>query len=289
MKSRTTQAAAVMYSSTTQQQQYEESGGDVGGLPAPGEGQAENNHQHNNGISVNGLYEADFAIESNEVDVVDDGADDEDRAFKEIDDLYEYVRSGILPEYLKAQVSVSTAPAPVPAIAQPAHNNNTDTITTAMMSSRSKLTANNPANRMTSSAHQDIGQEHHYQQHHNHHHHPIHHHQPAYHASTQNISSHHHYQQQQQQQQQQHHPLHSQHIGSSVTAVTPTVCTGSGTGGVGNGGDETRDHSELFDVSTATNTRKTFKMSSQKNGENVSGNSSYRIKKGKGKIEQNCF
>lgn len=48
--------------------------------------------------------------------------EDEDRAFKEIDDLYEYVRSGILPEYLKVD------PNPPPskgALAK--HNNDVET------------------------------------------------------------------------------------------------------------------------------------------------------------------
>lgn len=41
------------------------------------------------------------------VDIPSD-EDDEDRAFKEIDDLYEYVRSGILPDYLKTTITNET-------------------------------------------------------------------------------------------------------------------------------------------------------------------------------------
>lgn len=179
----------------------------------------------------------------------DDEYDDEDRAFKEIDDLYEYVRSGILPEYLK-----------------PATYN--ETLATASINSRSKIVSQTDVTPSTmpnnSQDHSSPPNQSHLpssSQEHNHHHHIR--------NTFHNVNAH-------------HNSLQNQNLVSSVTAVTTTV-SGGGNGcvGGGGGGDETRDHSELFDVSTTTNTKKTYKMS-QKNSENVSGSSSFRLHKVKG-------
>lgn len=186
----------------------------------------------------------------NEYNEYNDEDDDIDRAFKEIDDLYEYVRSGVLPEYLKSA-------------------NNNETLGTTSINSRSKITpqecampsiANNSQQEHSSPAlsgnipsTKELNNNRNMFQNNNNHHH-----------------SHHH-----------HHSLQNQNLVSSVTAVTTTVSGGGGNSG--GGGDETRDHSELFDVSTTTNTRKTYKMS-HKNSENISGSSSFRLKKEKGKF-----
>lgn len=182
--------------------------------------------------------------ENNEVNNENDN-DDEDRAFKEIDDLYEYVRSGVLPEYLKST-----------------HNN--EAVYTTTINSRSKIASHtglapSSAANLTQE-HSSPLQSHQLSSSQDHHHHNNNHkqHQSFY----QTLNNHHHVQ--------------SQNVVSSVTAVTTAVSGGNGNGG----NDETKDHSELFDVSTTTNTRKTYKIN-QKNSENVSGNSSFRNKKGK--------
>lgn len=172
--------------------------------------------------------------------------DDEDRAFKEIDDLYEYVRSGVLPDYLKT-IQIG------------------ETLGMTTVNSRSKIisqTATIPSSANVIHEHSSPSSvpQVPFQEHSDHH--LIYHHNQNLYQNNQNKNSH-------------HNSLQNQNILSSVTAVTTTV-----SGGGGNG-DETRDHSELFDISTTTNTRKTYKLS-QKNSENVSGSSSFRYKKGKG-------
>ena len=192
--------------------------------------------------------------------------DDEDRAFKEIDDLYEYVRSGILPEYLKANELLITSRSKL--------NNNINSFNNNNNNNNNGIVSNI----IIGSSHEN------HQQQHQHQNQQIQHQSQQYQQQQQN--NHHHQQPQQQQQQyqhqqqqnQQHHHLllsqqHLNHLVSSVTAVTTATVSAVV--------DDLRDHSELFDVSTTTNTRRTFKMS-QKNSENFSGNSSFRVKKGKG-------
>lgn len=157
------------------------------------------------------------------------------------------MRSGVLPDYLKT-------------------TQNSETLGTTTVNSRSKIisqTGTIPPSVNIIHEHSSPSAPHVPFQEHSHHHLLNHHNQNLY-QNNQNTNSH-------------HNSLQNQNILSSVTAVTTTVSGGGGNGG----GDETRDHSELFDISTTTNTRKTYKLS-QKNSENVSGSSSFRFKKGKG-------